>query len=114
MSDDLWSFFIDVPSNGYTIEGSHCISDECSTYEGNIDPNNIWEFDLTSRDGTKQKVETSIVDFLEPKIRFSLHSNGKKIDLDVTPNNCLITENGFLCINENNQDHKFEIVIKKV
>ncbi|WP_395463080.1 hypothetical protein [Wolbachia endosymbiont of Cantharis cryptica] len=114
MLDDLWNFFTEIPNEGYTVESSYCKGDECISCKGNIDPNNIWEFNLVSLDGkVTRKVETSIIDFLEPRIRLRIDSSGEKIDLDIAPKNCRITKDGFLCIDEKNQDHEFKIIIKK-
>lgn len=113
-SNDLWEFFYDVPNEGYKIEGCHCVDEQCSAYEGKIDPNNIWTFYLVSQDGkVKQKVETSIVDFSEPRICFNIDNQGEKIPLEVGPKDCIITVDGCLCISKDSQGHKFEIVIKK-
>ncbi|MDN5248106.1 MAG: hypothetical protein QWI36_03135 [Wolbachia endosymbiont of Tyrophagus putrescentiae] len=113
--DDFWNFFCEIPSEGYEVIGSHCTENECSIYEGNIDPNNIWTFYLTSQDGkVTQKVETSILDFCNSTVRFNIDG---KVFLDVNPENCKITEEGSLVINksvqDSNQTHTFEILIKK-
>jgi len=115
MSDDLWVFFYNMPDEGYKIEGSHCTGDQCNTYEGNINPNDIWTFYLTSQDGKiTQKVETSIVNCYEPRICFNIENQGEKIPLEVSPQDCEITEdNSSLHINTSNQDHTFNIVIRK-
>ena len=123
MSDaDLMGFFFSgVPSEGYQIEGSHCVVGEntrekCSNYEGVIDPKNIWTFDLTSGDGKiTQKVETSIVNLSEPRICFKFQDQeGKSVALEVSPKNCKITKEGFLCISQSDQGQKFTIKIRKV
>ncbi|MCV3769452.1 hypothetical protein GOY14_00315 [Wolbachia endosymbiont of Dipetalonema caudispina] len=115
MSDDLWGFLVEVPSEGYMIESLYCTTSECSYYTGNIDPNNIWEFNLMSLDGkVVKKVGVDIVDFFEPRVRFNIDENGKKINLDIAPENCKVTEDGFLCINKNKQDYKLKFLIKKI
>jgi hypothetical protein len=114
MSDDLWGFLIDIPSGGYIIESSYCAGDECSSYTGNIDPSDIWKFNLVSPDGkVAKKFEASVTDLFEPRIHLSVDSSGKKIDFDISPKNCNITKDGLLCIDGNNQDHKLKLLIKK-
>ncbi|MGL9718049.1 MAG: hypothetical protein ACR5K9_05150 [Wolbachia sp.] len=114
MSDDLWGFFTEIPNEGYIVESSYCTGDKCSSYEGNIDPNNIWEFNLVSLDGkVTKKVEASIIDFFEPRVRLNVDESGKKISLDIAPENCRVTKDGFLCIDKNKQGCKFKFLIKK-
>lgn len=114
MSDDLWNFLYTMPDKGYEIEGHICISNQCNTYEGRIDPNNIWTFDLTSQDGTIQKVETSITSFLERSVCLNIDSQGKKIPFEISPKNCEIKENGSLVIDKNDLNNTLKIVIKKI
>ncbi|MGL9732464.1 MAG: hypothetical protein ACR5KW_00215 [Wolbachia sp.] len=114
MSDDLWSFLIDIPNGGYIIDCLYCLGDECSSYTGKIDPSTIWMFNLISSDGKVAKeFEANIISYLEPRICLSVDSSGKKIDFDISSKNCDITEDGLLCIDGNNQDHKFKLLIKK-
>ncbi|CCF78081.1 hypothetical protein wOo_03560 [Wolbachia endosymbiont of Onchocerca ochengi] len=115
MSGDLWDFLVDVPSEGYVVESSYCTSGKCNYYTGNIDPNNIWEFDLISLDGkATRKVGIDVINFSEPRVRFSMDESGKKINLDIAPENCKITEDGFLCINKDKQDYRLNFLIKKI
>ncbi|MGL9681907.1 MAG: hypothetical protein ACR5K2_02880 [Wolbachia sp.] len=114
MSDDLWDFLIDIPSGGYIIESSYCAGDECGSYTGKIDPSAIWKFNLVSLDGEVVKeFRANIISYLEPRICLSVNSSSKKIDFDISPKNCNITEDGLLCIDENNQNHKLKLLIKK-
>lgn len=114
MSGGLWDFLIDIPSEGYIIKSLYCTGGECSSYTGNIEPNNIWGFSLVSPDGkVEKKFETGITNFREPRIRLSVDNSGEKIDFDISPENCSITEDGSLCIYGNNQDHELKIFVKK-
>ncbi|NSX83283.1 hypothetical protein GOM44_02225 [Wolbachia endosymbiont of Atemnus politus] len=115
MSDDLWNFFTEIPNEGYIVESLYCTGDKCSSYEGNIDPNNIWEFNLVSLDGkVTKKVGVDVLNFFEPRIRLSMDDSGKKISLDIAPENCRVTKDGSLRIDKNKQDCKFKILIKKL
>ncbi|QKX02558.1 hypothetical protein [Wolbachia endosymbiont of Dirofilaria (Dirofilaria) immitis] len=115
MSDDLWGFFIDFPSEGYVVESSYCADGKCNYYIGNIDLNNIWEFDLISLDGKViKKVGVDVVDFSEPRVRFSMNESGEKINLDIAAENCKVTEDGFLCINKDKQNYRLKFLIKKI
>ncbi|QKX02656.1 hypothetical protein GOY07_00030 [Wolbachia endosymbiont of Litomosoides sigmodontis] len=114
MLSDLWGFFSEIPSEGYIVEGSCCTDSGCSSYIGNIDPNNIREFDLVSLDGrVTKKFKTNIIDFFEPRARLSMDDSGRKINLDIAPENCSATKDGFLCIDKNEQNYKLKILIKK-
>ncbi|MDG7056329.1 MAG: hypothetical protein LKM44_02460 [Wolbachia endosymbiont of Meromenopon meropis] len=114
MLDDLWNFLVDVPGEGYIIESFYCVGDECNVYKGNIDSSAIWKFDLISSDGSIVKeFEANIINYLEPRICLSVDSSGKKVNFDISPKDCNLTEDGFLCIDGNNQDHKLKLMIKK-
>ncbi|WFW29624.1 MAG: hypothetical protein LJI21_02490 [Wolbachia endosymbiont of Menacanthus eurysternus] len=114
MLDGLLDFLIDIPGGGYMIESSYCADDECNSYVGNIDPSNIWKFNLSSLDGNSVKeFEASVEDFFEPRICLSVDDNGEKVDFNISPKNCNLTEDGVLCIDGNNRDHKLKLFIKK-
>ncbi|AAW70639.1 hypothetical protein EJB10_02255 [Wolbachia endosymbiont of Brugia malayi] len=114
MSSDLWNFFTEVPSEGYIVESSYCTDSGCSNYIGNIDLSNIREFNLVSPDRKiTKKFEANIIDFFEPRVHLSMDDSGKKINLDIAPENCSATKDGFLCIDKNEQDYKLKILIKK-
>ncbi|QKX01513.1 hypothetical protein GOY13_00830 [Wolbachia endosymbiont of Cruorifilaria tuberocauda] len=115
MSGDLWGFFMDVPTEGYLIESSYCAGGECSYYTGNIDPNNIWELNLASLDGKiVKRIGVDVINFSEPRVRFSMDENGEKVNLDISPENCAVTEDGFLCINKDKQNYRLKFLIKKM
>lgn len=113
MSIEFWDFFCDIPTEGYKIEGSHCTGDKCFYYEGNIDLNSIWTFELASEDGNKKTVETSVIDFFKPTICFNIKSDDEIFPLEVSPESCTISEDGVLHISKNYGDQKFEILMKK-
>ncbi|WCR58027.1 hypothetical protein [Wolbachia endosymbiont of Ctenocephalides felis wCfeJ] len=114
MSDDLWGFLMDIPSGGYTIDSSYCTGDGCNHYTGNIEPKDIWKFDLISSDGKPaKKFEARVTDLFEPRICLSVDDSDKKVDFDISPENCNVTKDGLLCVDGNNQDHKLRLLIKK-
>lgn len=111
MSDDLLGFFNDIPDEGFNIAVRHCTEGQCNVYEGNINPNDIWTFYLTSQDREiRHKVETSLEDYFEPIIRFSM----KDISVKVSPEDFKVIENGVLSGSTSNGNHEFDIIIKKV
>ncbi|WP_168464247.1 hypothetical protein [Wolbachia endosymbiont of Ctenocephalides felis wCfeT] len=115
MSDDLWSFFMEMPSVGYIIESSHCDNNgNCEHYCGMVKPHDIITgcFYLTSGDGARQKIEARVVDF-KPTVCFSVDNQGNKVNLYVNSENCMLTKSGLLHIAEENQYGKFDIIIGK-
>jgi len=114
MQSDLWAFFDATPAGGFEIESSLCTGDQCNKYEGNINPDDIWTFYLTSPDGKVTKeVKTSISDFLKPTIRFSMEDQDEKISLEVSPEDCKVTEDkSCLYISKIHKDRTVTIAIK--
>lgn len=107
---------MEVPNGGYEIETSHCDNNTCDEYSGNVTPDNIWydrEFYLRTANGKVQKVKVGEFDWLNLTVGFSFDNQGNKVNLDVGNKNCRVTDEGFLCIEEDNQGHKFKVLIKK-